>query len=49
MVGSGIYVPLLLGISLSSGGLGVFLSLLLAGMVNFSFPYYRKKRNPSRL
>jgi hypothetical protein len=44
MAGSGICLPLLLGISLSSGGSGVFLSLLLGGMVNSPFPCYRKQR-----
>jgi hypothetical protein len=42
MVGFGTCVPLSPGISLSSRGSGVFLSLLLDGMVNLSFPCYRK-------
>jgi hypothetical protein len=44
MAGSGICLPLLLGISLSSGGSGVFLSLLLDSMVKLPFPCYRKQR-----
>jgi hypothetical protein len=44
MAGSVIYLPLLLGISLSSGGSGVCLSLLLGGMVNFLLLCYRKQR-----